>query len=132
MAIASPNLAAERELATDLACALDPVQLGRRAGLPGFGFRPSGECTRWRLDDVGLDVDIFVARDPDPRRFSGAALRRYKDVYHGIATGKIAGLSIGGAYKHEGQGRGIKHWALGEVSITDRPCLPSATFRLRH
>ena len=96
-----------------------------------MGFRPIGECMRWRLDDVGLHVAIFMPREPDPQRFRGAALRRYKDVYHDIAAGKTAGLSIGGAYTREGSERAIKHWALGEVSIMDRPCLPSATFVLR-
>ena len=99
---------------------------------PAIGFRPIGECTRWRLDDVGLGVDIFVPREPDPKRFSGAALLRYKDIYRDIAAGKITGLSIAGAYARQTQGHGIKHWALGEVSITDRACLPSAMFRLRH
>jgi hypothetical protein len=67
-----------------------------------------------------------------PERFSGAALLRYKDIYRDIAAGKITGLFIAGAYAREGQGSSIKHWALGEVSMTDRPCLPSATFVLRH
>jgi phage head maturation protease len=98
---------------------------------PAIGFRPIGECTRWQLDDGGLKVDIFVPREPDPKRFSGAALLRYKDIYRDIAAGNITGLSIAGAYTREAQGRSIKHWALGEVSITDRPCLPSATFVLR-
>ena len=80
---------------------------------------------------MGLHVDAFMPRQPDSARCAGAALRRYKDVYNDIATGKTAGLSIGGAYKREGQGQAIKHWALGEVSITERPCLPSATFVLR-
>jgi hypothetical protein len=67
-------------------------------------------------------VDVFLAREPDQGRFSGAALLRYKDVYRDIAAGKITGLSIAGAYAREPQGRRIKHWALDEVSITDRPC----------
>ena len=56
----------------------------------------------------------------------------YRDIYRHIGAGKITGLSIAGAYARAAQGRSIKHWALGEMSITDRPCLPSATFRLRH
>jgi hypothetical protein len=28
-------------------------------------------------------------------------------------------------------GSGIKRWSTGELSIVDRPCLPSATFVLR-
>ena len=34
----------------------------------------------------------------DPKRLSGAALLRYKDVYRDIAAGKITGLSIARAY----------------------------------
>jgi hypothetical protein len=64
-------------------------------------------------------------------RFRGAALLRYKDVYGDSAAGKITGLSIAGAYARQAQGHGIKHWALGEVLITDRACLASATFVLR-
>jgi hypothetical protein len=77
-------------------------------------------------------IDVWVPREPDPKRFSGAVLLRYKDIYRDIAASQITGMSIAGAYAREGQGRAIKHWALGEVSITDRSCLPSATFRLRH
>jgi hypothetical protein len=50
-------------------------------------------------------------------------------VYSGIAGGKTAGLSLGGAKAL--RGAGIKRWSTGELSIVDRPCLPSARFRLR-
>jgi phage head maturation protease len=95
-----------------------------------IGFRQIGECTRYRVDDMGLWVEVFLPREPDPRRFDGAALHRYRDVYSGIAGGKTAGLSLGGAKAL--RGAGIKRWSTGELSIVDRPCLPSATFRLRH
>jgi phage head maturation protease len=94
-----------------------------------IGFRQIGECTRYDVDDVGLKVEVFLPRDPDPRRFSGAALLRYRDVYSGIAGGKTTGLSLGGAKALSGSG--IKRWSTGELSIVDRPCLPSATFVLR-
>jgi hypothetical protein len=95
-----------------------------------IGFRQIGECTRYKVDDVGLWVEAFLPREPDPRRFGGAALRRYRDVYSGIAGGKTTGLSLGGAKALTGSG--IKRWSTGELSIVDRPCLPSATFVLRH
>jgi phage head maturation protease len=95
-----------------------------------IGFRQIGECTRYDVDDVGLKVEVFLPREPDPRRFDGAALHRYRDVYSEIAGGKTTGLSLGGAKALTGSG--IKRWSTGELSITDRPCLPSATFRLRH
>jgi phage head maturation protease len=94
-----------------------------------IGFRQIGECTRYDVDDVGLKVDVFLPRDPDPRRFSAAALHRYRDVYSGIAGGKTTGLSIGGAKALTGSG--IKRWSTGGLSIVDRPCLPSATFAVR-
>jgi HK97 family phage prohead protease len=95
-----------------------------------IGFRPIGECTGYKVDDMGLHVDVWVPREPDPKRFSGAVLGRFKDVYARIAAGKTAGLSVGGAYAPTG--RGIKRWNMSELSIVDRPCLPSATFLLRH
>jgi hypothetical protein len=94
-----------------------------------IGFRQIGECTRYKVDDVGLWVEVFLPREPDPRRFSGAAVHRYKDVYAGIADGKTTGLSLGGAKALTGAG--IARWSTGELSIADRPCLPSATFVLR-
>lgn len=94
-----------------------------------LGFRPIGECTRYHVDDVGLHVDVWVPREPDPERVSGATLRRFKDVYGRIGAGETAGLSVGGTYTASGQG--IKRWNMSELSIVDRPCLPSATFVLR-
>jgi hypothetical protein len=94
-----------------------------------IGFRPLGECTGYKVDDVGLHVDVWVPREPDPKRFSGAVLRRFKDVYARIAAGKTAGLSVGGTYTTVGQG--IKRWNMSELSIVDWPCLPSASFVLR-
>jgi hypothetical protein len=52
---------------------------------------------RSAVDDMDLWVEVFLPREPDPQRFSGAALHRYKDVYRDIADGKTTGLSIGGA-----------------------------------
>ena len=43
--------------------------------------------------------------------------------------GKTAGLSVGGTYTTSGQG--IKRWNMSELSIVDKPALPSATFVLR-
>jgi phage head maturation protease len=94
-----------------------------------IGFRQVAECTRYKVDDVGLWVEVFMPREPDPKHFSGAALGRYRDVYSGIAGGKTAGLSLGGAKAVAGAG--IKRWSTNDLSIVDRPCLPSATFRLR-
>jgi hypothetical protein len=95
-----------------------------------IGFRQIGECSRYKVDDVGLWVEVFVPREPDPRRFEGAALHRYKDVYAGIAGGKTTGLSIGGAKALRGSG--IKRWSTNDLSIVDWPCHPSARFRLRY
>jgi HK97 family phage prohead protease len=94
-----------------------------------IGFRQIGECTRYKVDDVGLWVEVFLPREPDPRRFEGAALHRYRDVYSGIAGGKTTGLSLGGAKALTGSG--IKRWSMNDLSVVDRPCLPSARFRLR-
>ena len=94
-----------------------------------IGCWQSGECTRYKVDNVGLWVEVFLPRQPDPRRFAGAALHRYRDVYAGIAGGKTMGLSIGGAKAVTGSG--IKRWSTDELSVVDRPCLPSATFELR-
>ena len=94
-----------------------------------IGFRQIGECTRYKVEDVGLWVEVFLPRQPDPRRFDGAALHRYRDVYAGIAGGKTTGLSLGGAKALTGSG--IKRWSMNGLSIVDRPCLPSARFRLR-
>jgi hypothetical protein len=74
-------------------------------------------------------VEVFLPREPDPQRFEGAALHRHRHVYSGIAGGKTTGLSLGGAKALTGSG--IERWSTGELSIVDRPCLPSATFRLR-
>jgi hypothetical protein len=52
-----------------------------------IGFWQVGECTRYNVDDVGLKVEVFLPRDPDPRRFSGAALLRYRAVYSGVSSG---------------------------------------------
>jgi phage head maturation protease len=95
-----------------------------------IGFRPIGECTGYKVTDEGLHVDVLVPRERGPKRFSGAVLRRFKDVYGRVAAGKTAGLSVGGTYAPTG--RGIKRWNMSELSIVDRPCLPSATFVLRH
>ena len=94
-----------------------------------IGFRQIGECTRYKVDDVGLWVEVFLPRDPDPRRFDGAALHRYRDVYSEIAGGKTTELSLGGAKALTGSG--IKRWSMNDLSVVDRPCLPSATFVLR-
>jgi HK97 family phage prohead protease len=94
-----------------------------------IGFRPIGETLAYKVDGVGLHVDVWVPREPDHARFSGAALRRFKDVYANIAAGKTAGLSVGGTYTTVGQG--IKRWNMSELSIVDKPALPSATFVLR-
>jgi HK97 family phage prohead protease len=94
-----------------------------------LGFRPLGEVLAYKVDDEGLYVDVWIPREPDPKRFSGAAARRFKDVYSSIAAGKTAGLSVGGTYAASGQG--IKRWNMSELSIVDKPALPSATFVLR-
>jgi hypothetical protein len=52
---------------------------------------------------------VFLPGDPDPRRFAGAALHRYRDMYSRIAGGKTMGLSLGGA--KEVTGSGIKRWS---------------------
>jgi hypothetical protein len=95
-----------------------------------IGFRQVGECSLYKVDDVGLWVEVFVPREPEPGRFEGAALHRYKDVYAAIAGGKTTGLSIGGAKALRGSG--IKRWSTNDLSIVDWPCHPSARFRLRH
>jgi len=94
-----------------------------------IGFRQIGECTRYKVDGEGLWVEVFLPREPDPQRFDGAALHRYCDVYSGIAGGKTTGLSLGGAKALTGSG--IKRWSTNDLSVVDRPCLPSARFRLR-
>ena len=63
------------------------------------------------------------------KRFSGAALHQFRDLYRDIATGKTRGLSVGATYTTVGQG--IKRWNRSERSIVDKPALPSATFTLR-
>jgi hypothetical protein len=79
--------------------------------------------------DVGLWVEVFVPREPDPKRFSGAALHRYRDAYQDVLTGRARGLSVGGAKARVGQG--LRRWSTNDISITTSPMLPSATFRLR-
>jgi phage head maturation protease len=118
-----------RDIKSEWGAAARPPVYYNRGFDDAIGFRQIGECTRYRVDDVGLWVEVFLPREPDPQHFSGAALHRYRDVYSGIAGGKTTGLSLGGAKALTGSG--IKRWSTNDLSVVDRPCLPSARFRLR-
>lgn len=95
---------------------------------PAIRQRPLGYATGVKSDDVGLYVEAFVPREGDPRRFSGAALRRRREVYDQIRTRQVTGYSVKGSRLLAGTTN--RWWSTSEVSITGTPCLPGARFTL--
>jgi HK97 family phage prohead protease len=93
---------------------------------PALGFRQIGKALDWRVDETGLYVETFVPREPAFK--DSSAVKRFKQIYHGIKSGAIRGYSVGGFCTTFG--KAIVKWSKSELSICQNPVLATATFAL--
>jgi hypothetical protein len=81
----------------------------------------------------GLYAESFIPRDAGAQWHgpgAKAARARFAAVYQDIRAGRARGYSIGGGYRARAGGTAIATWGMNDLSVTCRPCLPSATFHL--
>lgn len=104
----------------------NPILYYGHAMDPILGARVIGRAIKHTLDKVGLHVEIFIPKDIGDDWQDPQAKQRFQEIYRGIKSGAIRGLSVGGSFLRVG--KALLKWSMTELSVTPNPSLASATF----